>query len=72
MDKTTSIPRPFRVLGLKRHKSPTEDNEDHLLDARDSIPKELPILSRYSNTEIDSGLAHYTLDFISVDTSAHY
>jgi hypothetical protein len=69
-DKTTGIPRSFGVPGLKRREMPTEDSEDHPLDARNSIHKE-PILSRCSNTETDGSLAHYALEFVSVDTSAH-
>lgn len=67
--KTTGIPRSFRVLGLKRREMPTEDSEDYPLDARNSIHKE-PILSWCLNTEIDSGLAHYALGFVSVDILA--
>ena len=49
---------------------PTEDSEDHPLDARNSIYK-APILSRFSNTETDGGLAYYALDVVSVDMLAH-
>lgn len=68
MEKTTSISRSFGVPGLKRCEMLTEDNKVYLLDARNSIHKE-PILLRYSNTEIDSGLAYCALDFVSVDIS---
>jgi hypothetical protein len=47
---------------------PTEDNEDHQFDARNSIHKEA-VLSPCSNADTDGGLAHCALDFVSVDTS---